>query len=332
MTARTRNLLLFGAKLVVATVLIAWLVRSGSLDFKKLSLFLERPWLLVMNLAIFAFGIVFGALRWSILLRLADVRMPFRRAVQLQFTSLFFNTVIPGNVGGDVVKSVYAARMTTPDKRPTVFLVVFMERLLGLGGLVVVAGFVTILRGPVLWQNPQLRQLAIAVAGLAVVTVLGPFVLVMVVRRSGDRLDRLTGGTTRIAKLLTQLVAAARLVSAGPKNLAIALAMSMAMHTAALVLFTAITGAITGQDVPFSAIATIYPLGIISIVLPVAPAGMGVGHAVFNWLFSLVGLEQGATVFNVFLIGQVTPNLLGAIPYLALRREGSLPTEPTAPT
>lgn len=330
MTARTRSRLLFGAKIVVATVLIGWLIRSGALDFTALRMFVDRPVLLLANITMFALSVVFGTLRWTTLLRLADVKIPFGRALQLQLTALFFNVVIPGNVGGDVVKAVYAAREAAPAKRSTVFLIVFVERLLGLGGLVLVAGVMTILRGNALWQTPRLRELAMGVGLLALVTLIGPAIAVLLVRRSGDRLEQWTGGTTKIAKLLTQLVAAARLVSAGPKNLAIALGLSMGTHAMAMLLFTAITNAITGQGVALSAVATIYPLGIITMILPVSPAGIGVGHVAFDRLFSLIGLDHGATVFNVFLIGQIAPCLLGVIPYLALKREGSMPTEAPA--
>ena len=167
------------------------------------------------------------------------------------------------------------------------------------------------------------------VALLAVITIVGPAVALVIVRRQGDRLDRWTGGTTKVAKLLNQLVAAARLVSAGPRYLLMTLGISMAMHAGAMLLFTTLTNAITQQGVSLSALATIYPLGIITVVLPVSPAGIGVGHVAFDRLFALIGLEGGATVFNVFLIGQMAPCLLGVIPYLALKREGTLPSQET---
>lgn len=335
MTARTRSALLFAAKVVVATVLIGWLIRSGSLDFKALVLYLDRPLILAASMGMWAINVFIGAMRWRLLLGLAGVKMPVGRALQLQLTSLFFNTVIPGGVGGDLVKSAYAAREAEPAKRPTVFLILFVDRLLGLGGLVLVAGVTTVLRGSVIMQNPRLRELGMAVALLALLTLIGPAIALLVVRRAGDRLEKWTGGTTKVAKLLTQLVAAARLVSARPKILAMALVLSMAMHAMAMLLFTTLTNAITNQGVGISAIATIFPLGIITMILPVSPAGIGVGHVAFDRLFALIGLERGATVFNVYIIGQMAPCLLGAFPYLALKREGTLPTEgpedPAAP-
>ena len=324
-----RSLLVFGAKAAVATVLVGWLIRSHALDFAALGLFFERPSLLIGDLVLSLFNVLFGALRWSVLLRLAGVRMPLGRAMQLQLTALFFNVVIPGNVGGDVLKAVYAAREAEPSKRPTVFLIVFVERLLGMSGLVIIAGAVTLWRGPVLWQDPRLHDLAIAVAALAGVTLIVPGIVILAVRRSGDRLESWTGGASRLAKIANRLVLAARLVSADPVKLAISLVLSMALHGGSLVLFTALTQAITNQDVPLSAVASIFPLGILTMILPVSPAGIGVGHVAFDRLFSIIGLTGGATVFNVFLVGQIAPQLLGVFPYLTLRREGTLPTDAT---
>jgi len=327
MNPRVKSAAIFAAKVIVAATLIGWLIRSGVLKMGALSIFLERPILLVADLALFSFGVMMGAMRWRALLVLAGARVPLGRAIQLQLTALFFNVVIPGNVGGDVVKALYVARDEEPSKRTAILLVVFVERLVGLGGLVLVATVVGILRGPLLWQTPQLRQLAMAVGFLGICTIVGPALFVLFMRRAGDRLESWTTGTTAIAKLAGRLVAAARLLSSGPKQLFIALSMSMAVHCGTMGFFTVLTRVITETDVPFSSIATVFPLGILTMILPISPAGLGVGHVAFDRLFSMIGLHDGATVFNVYLIGQLTPCLLGVIPYLALRRTGKLPTE-----
>jgi hypothetical protein len=166
--------------------------------------------------------------------------------------------------------------------------------------------------------------MVLTVGALAAATLLGPALGVLAVRAWGGRAERLfEGGTSIVARLGRQLVASARLVAGGPLVLAGALGLSMLNHATGITLFIALTRAITGQDVSYGAMATVYPTGILSLVLPIAPAGMGVGHVAFDRLFAAIGLKGGATVFNVFLLGQITPNLLGAIPYLTLRR--SLP-------
>ncbi len=322
--SRARSRIIFACKAAFAVLLITWLIRSGSLDFKVLDVFVQRPLLLLANVALFVLGLLGGTLRWTVLLRLANVRIPLGRAMQLQMTSLFFNNAIPGNVSGDLIKSAYAAREAEPAKRATVFLIVFVERMLGLAGLVIVAGIAIIVRGPALWNDPRLRDLAAVVAALALATVVAPAVLILIVRRSGESLELWTGGTTRLAKLSSQLVAAARLVSAGPKNLAIALGLSMLVHALSMMLFTALAAAITSQQLPYSAIASIFPLGILTLVLPISPGGIGVGHVAFDRLFAMIGVSGGASVFNAYLIGQIAPSLLGVFPYLALRRNHAL--------
>ncbi len=322
-----KGLAVFALKAAVASVLIGWLVRSGALDFGALAVLGRKPELLAMNLGVAFLGIVVCGLRWGVLLSLAGIRVPVGRLLSLQFVAVFFNVVIPGSVGGDVVKSLYVARDAAPDKRPTILLIVFIERLMGLAGLVAMANLVVLARGPALWSDALLRPTAIAVGLLGVATVLGPIVFVLVMRSAGERIESWTTGTTKLAKLLGQLVSAMRLLASGPKKLAIAFGMSMALHATTMGYFTVLTRVIGPYDVGYQAIATIFPLGLLTIVLPISPSGLGVGHVAFDRLFSAIGLTggaSGATIFNVYLIGQIVPNLFGIVPYLALKR--SAPT------
>jgi len=314
------------AKLTVATVLITWLIHSGALDFSKLLILVKRPSLLALELGVWLIAVFVAALRWRTLLGLAGVTLPFPRILQLQLTALFFNVVIPGNVGGDVVKALYVARDADPKKRTTILLIVFVERLLGLAGLVTMATVVTIANSSTLFANELMRPLATTVCLLGAGLAFGVTLFVLGMRWGGARLESWTSGPSRISKLLAQLVAAMRLLSSGPKELAITLVLSMFAHAAAMTLFTVLTVALTHQDVSFGTVATVFPIGLLSLMLPISPAGMGVGHLAFDSLFSAIKLTGGADVFNVWLIGQIAPNLLGVFPYLALKRRGELPT------
>ncbi|MBX3228437.1 MAG: flippase-like domain-containing protein [Labilithrix sp.] len=321
-----RSTLLFVAKIAVASALIGWLVKSRTLDFGALGIFFRRPLLLVLDLALFGFGVVIASLRYRVLLGLAGIRFPLARLIQLQLTAVFFNVVIPGSVGGDVVKALYVAREVAPLKRTTLLLIAFVERLLGLAGLIVIATLVTLVRFPTLFGDPLLRPTATTVLTLGAGTVLGAGAFLLFIRVGGARLESWTSGPSAISKVLNQLVAATRLLVSGPRELVVALGLSMTMHAAGMAFFTLLTVSITGQDVAYATVATVFPLGVLTMVLPVAPAGLGVAHVAFERLFSAVGLTGGATVFNVYLLGSITPSLLGVFPYLALKRRGELPT------
>ncbi len=320
MSPAAKQRLFFLVKLVVTAGLVGWLVRSGALDMGALSLFLEQKSLLAMDLAVFFLAsVLIATVRWRVLLGLADVRVPFLRAVQLQFVSLFFNVVIPGNVGGDVIKALYVAGDGHAEKRTTLLLIAFVERLVGLGGLVTMGLVMVLFRGQTLWASPLFRPMVTSVLILGAGFVLGPAVFVGLMRRFGARMELWASGTSPISRLLRNLVASFRLVSERPWRLICALGLSMALHFVNMSFFTFLTGVVGKEEVTFSAIASIYPLGLLSMMLPVSAAGIGVGHVAFDRLFTAVGLAHGATVFNLFFFGQIAPCVLGVFPYLSLR-------------
>lgn len=325
-SSRSRARLLFAGKLLVAALLLGWLARSNVLDFSKLGVVLSDRGLFAANLGAWALcSIVFATLRWRLLLTLSGARVGLVRAAMLQLTALFFNLVIPGNVGGDVLKALFVARESKPEARPAILLVVFVERLLGLMGLVGIAGLVLLVVGPPS-TGPSTRGVVAAVALLALGFFGGGLGAVVVARVFGGALEQKVAGPSRVRKLLVSLVQAFRLMASRPLVLLAALGLSMANHGTAMLYFTTLTRALTGQPVTFAQIATVFPLGLLSLLLPVSPAGFGVGHMAFERLFEAIGITGGATVFNVFLIGQMTPCLLGILPYLAMRSRSELPT------
>lgn len=324
--ARRKNLILFGAKVVVAAVLIGWLVRSGNLDVGALRIVVDRPLLLVLDLGLFSYGVVVGSFRFRALLRTVAIEVPLLLLVRLQLTALFFNVVIPGNIGGDVLKAIYVARDAPAEKKTSIFLLVFVERLLGVSALILMGALTAAVRLPFLWERPLLRPLALTVIALGAAVLVGGVLSLVLVRVAGPRLDHYTTGSSKLAKLLNQLVAALRLLSGAPRGPLTAFVISLSIHASGIGVFTVFTQAILESDVSYSAVATVFPIGLLSLVLPISPSGLGVGHVAFKRLFETIGIAGGATVFNVYLLGQIVPSLLGVFPFLSLKRRGDLPT------
>jgi hypothetical protein len=324
--SRFKSTLVLALKALLAVLLIGWLLRSGNLDLGALRVFVDRPALLAGDVGLFLFAVLIATMRFRVLLGICDVQIRVLALFRLQLVAMFFNVVIPGNIGGDFVKALYVARDNDPSKRTTILLLAFVERLIGVAALVFMGTIVTLLR-PSLFADPVLRPLATTVVLIGAATFVGGAGALLLVRRAGARLERFTRGPSAIARVLTQLVASMRILSAGPRRLLGALLLSMLYHAAGLTLFSVLTGAIVPPPIPYPAVATVFPLGILTLLLPLSPAGMGVGHVAFKRLFDAIGLAGGATVFNVYLLGQLAPCLLGVFPFLALKRRGELPTE-----
>ena len=78
-----------------------------------------------------------SAWRWQLLLRAQDVRVPARTLLSSYLVAGFFNNFLPSTIGGDVVRIRDTARPAQSKTLATT--VVFVDRALGLMGLVLVA-------------------------------------------------------------------------------------------------------------------------------------------------------------------------------------------------
>ena len=75
--------------------------------------------------------------RWSLLVRVIEPGFTLRCSILLGFIGYLFNLVIPGAVGGDVVKAAYLSRMQI--KKTQAIASMVLDRIVGLLGLFLLA-------------------------------------------------------------------------------------------------------------------------------------------------------------------------------------------------
>ena len=142
---RTRYLSL-AARIIVAVVAIGWVLHGQDWAelgqvFRRLSL-----WYFALGLAAFTASQLIIAFRWWLLLRAQAIHIAAGATVRLHFLGLFYNNVMPGAVGGDLLKAWYVTKHT--DKRLAGALSVFVDRFIGSVGLVFMAVFTYLLFMP----------------------------------------------------------------------------------------------------------------------------------------------------------------------------------------
>ena len=104
----------------------------------------DKLWILA-GIGVYAVLQGFAIVRWQILLRVQGVVIGWWRAVALVLMGLFFNLLMPGGTGGDVVRIFYLLK-EVPSKKPAALLAVLMDRLVGMLGLILFAGVVISIR------------------------------------------------------------------------------------------------------------------------------------------------------------------------------------------
>lgn len=119
-------------KLLVIAGGVAWAGQSGLLSqtaqqLQRLSTSaLLGAWLLM------GLGITLGAVRWLCLLNASHLyRPPLRQALRLCYEGLFFNVLVPGSVGGDLLRAHWLKRHDKSGSNLH-FIITLGERLLGM--------------------------------------------------------------------------------------------------------------------------------------------------------------------------------------------------------
>ncbi len=266
----------------------------------------------VALLCVFAATLV-ATYRWYRLLLGAALSTTFGRAFNLTLIGLFFNFVMPGLTGGDLVKAVYVAR----DHRGKVvdaLLTLLADRFLGITGLALVAALVI----PISFEQyggvaPWIYGFLALEAGC-----IGLFF------SSGVR--RLLCVDALLARLplgraLRAVDQAILLYRARARLMLLLLLLSMGVHLLVVSGFCAI-GAGIALEVPRATYFAVVPICLIAMALPLAPSGFGVGEMAFVYFWSAQGVSssRALALALVYRLVQLAVSLGGGIS-LALQRE-----------
>lgn len=121
---------------------------------------------MVFALLLFAPVPLLQSLRLVWMLAIQEVRLSLWQAIKLSFAGNFFNFALPGTTGGDLIKAYYLTRFT--HRKTEAVTTVFLDRVVGLLGLVLLAGLSMLSR----WDSKAFGNVAgimgLACGGLAV--------------------------------------------------------------------------------------------------------------------------------------------------------------------
>jgi len=128
---------------------------------------------IVIAVALTTLAMAIAAVRWQLLLKSYGATAPpsLIRLFHLYLVGMFYNAFLPGGVGGDVVRGVVSREAFGPAGVTAALTVVFVERVLGLGGLLAVTAVATLVRPLPGLENAGFFSLV--GIGLAICTVLG---------------------------------------------------------------------------------------------------------------------------------------------------------------
>lgn len=306
-------------KIALAVGLVAWLAQRGFLDVS--TLVETTRWYHVLG-GVFI-GLVMLALnnwRWHVLVRHQGLALPFSRTFKLTMIGQFFNYMMPGGVGGDVVKGFYLMR-EPHQGRLDALMSIIMDRVIGFWAMSFMALAGLAFQWRLVGESAEVRWMAGMVAFIfTVFTLLFVLATVLSPETLQSRAARFL--PDRMERLFLRLYRNMHAFSRSRGVLAQAFLLSLASQATA-VLFMILAARIQGfADIPLSAYFFVIPLGFIVMAVPVAPAGVGVGQAALFFLFNrMLGHESavGPNIMTAFQVTLFACSLFGAYFYLQYR-------------
>lgn len=312
-------------KLGVVVLLLWFLSQKGLLSLEATAGALKQWPYIVPAFLILFFCAGLGGVRWFWLLRALGIELPLRRVMELTWIGMFFNNALPGAVSGDVVKAVYVAQ-EVPGVRGKAFGSILFDRIIGLSALTTLSAIAYLVQSGT-EQTPDFFRRTLPLIALPGLAMAGFYVYLFLVKESHDPVMRLlTLAEKRVKPFgsLKRIYEGVRYYHQCRSVVFRAWALSVFIHilvsTACLLLLLAMNEAFGTVSLDMRRLYIAVPTGLLFTAIPIAPAGIGTGHAAFGWLFSMLGINRGADLFSLYAILQLVIGALGGLVYLRYRK------------
>ena len=310
-----KNILLNILKFSFAIGLVYWLVTSGRLDFT-----LAKDLFVISIILIMFFDQFLVAYRWAIILSTkSENKLSQIKVFYAHWIGIFFSSVLPGSISGDLIKIFYVKGMDKNFSNTFLLGSIFLDRLLGFFGLISLGGIVSLFNYKNLISlSPAVKHIIHFNLLLFLIVILS-FLLIFFMPKLPLMISKVFRKVKKTEFIFIKLESIWNdLCMIKTKLLYLFFISTLIQSISSIILFFVVSKYTSSFSVAKA--MTIMPIGSISMSIPIAPAGLGVGHAAFHTLFGYFGIQNGASLFNIYFILVILTNLTGVIPYLIFKR------------
>jgi glycosyltransferase 2 family protein len=233
-------------------------------------------WLLTLGM------ILLLALRWQLFLAQQRLEVPFGRLFVLTWAGQFFNSILPGSTGGDVVKIYQLCRMA-PERKAAAAASVFADRLSALLALLLL---VTI--GFALEPAPLRLLLRERLGGQWTILC----VAIVLIAVAGLVLWRLLRSPLWVARI-QRLIAAVKECFRWNRKLGFALVLAFVLHWLNFSIVFAFARSL-GIGITYGQVLFMMPVILFLVMIPITING----HGLREWLFIGYFVSMGVTIIG----------------------------------
>ncbi|MFT5199606.1 MAG: hypothetical protein ACI87O_002277 [Planctomycetota bacterium] len=244
--------------------------------------------------------------RWYVLLRAVGCPTRWFQVLRVTYVGLFFNLVLPGMNGGDLARAYWIVK-GHPEKRAVALMSVFVDRLLGLFAMTLLATVA------IYTNNDRFESLRLPVLAVCSAMFVGGFALVNPHLRRLVRFDALIGRLPGGEKFRS-LDSALRLYASRPMAVLISILLSIANHLGAATALYLLGQGLGDQHGFHDYVCLATVVNTLSAV-PLTPGGLGVGEILAGSMLRLAGGSYtiGVAASITYRVGLFALGLLGGL-------------------
>jgi glycosyltransferase 2 family protein len=287
MNISLRNKLLMLCKIGLAAGIVAFVIYR-KVDLHELAGYLRG----VSRGSILACGAAYGVLwlmsawRWQMLVKVQDIGVRYINILRYCFIGLFFNNIMLGSMGGDVLKAYYLAR-AAPGRGEGALISVIADRTVGFLTFFGIGFAGIMLNG----RNPRLRAASCLFLAFFLVTCAGLLVLY-----SKDILRRIPFAKRALSRLpfeenVRRLYRALYTYRTHKSALCGALLISLVLQLVTIAIVYRIAKMLGMAEVTYGHLLLLIPLIGTICAIPVTPSGWGTGEVAYCKLFGALGIH-----------------------------------------
>jgi uncharacterized protein (TIRG00374 family) len=272
-------------------------------------------------LFVYSIAAVITLIRWWTLVCAQDIPLSLSDAIRLGCVGIFFNTFLPGSVGGDIVKAAFIVR-ERKDRRTIAVATILLDRAIALWALF----FLMTVAGSIFWaagmlDKPVAQRLVTMVAILVSVSLATWFLLGLLPQWRAQRFAGRLARLPKVGHALAEVWNAVWIYRCRQRSVAVALVLSWIGHLGfVFVYFWAAQTLTPPSQVPSLAEHfIIIPIGMVIQALPLLPGGAGISELGFGELYQLFGYAVAAGVL-MSLVQRVVVWMVGGVCYFVYLR------------
>lgn len=304
-------------KVLISGGLIYWLLSRADLSQILGTIHQASVSLLVIAFFQYFIGYFLAASRWQLLLHALEVPAHLLKLVQSFSIGIFFNNFLPSTIGGDAYRIYDSYRLGAGKARA--IMVVFIDRIIGLSALLLLALVVSLFAHEVARNIPLLHLFLFA-------AFFGLVILAWIIFGQGGKfLLKLTSGDNalmRLAnKIMEKLYSGFHLFQGRSDIMLKAIALSLLLQINVVIHCVLIAKALH-IEIPLLAMFIVIPLSFLLMTLPISINGIGLRESIFVFFFGLYGIgQEQALAFSfvsfAMILGQ---GVIGGIMFAFRRR------------